>query len=958
MFCDETNNGSESARTWFEVVNAAGERVEIKDPNNFAIFQEFDQVGNLKRVARVAGPGRPAIETLAAYDDLGRKLSQTDADMGYWQYRYNAMGELVSQTDGKTQTITHAIDALGRVWHTQTPGVLVDAGEDIFKNGFEDGVKSKGIIGLIVDTMTFDTATNGLGMLQTSTRVEPGLPNYTQTVTYDSLARVRQTATLIDAQTSVETVVYDSIGRAFKQFTQLNEPGITYLEGVETAFNSRGYPHKLCRSSDLSNAASSCVITGSDLYYQSFEYSPRGQVTSERRADSVNLAVNRSFDAQTGRLNVQTVNGGSSQSWQQQYDLVGNLMRRDDFSTGQNEVMVYDKLDRLKSVSRNNTLSMALEYDVLGNICQKTREGVVQNYQYGAASGCALNAGAVSSPHQVTQAWGKSYQYDGNGDLASRFGNSSTLTLAYDASRMTRSLTSTGLINARSRFQYGPSGSRYKRIDEKNGSVTRTLRYFGSVEKETTPTRTLLRQSIGGFVLINRTVSSNTREYRYLFSDSLGSVDLITNETGAIIERMSFDAHGARRSNSSWVNPIQNYTPDTTLRGYTGHEMMDDLGLIHMNARIYDAELGRFLQADSMVEADATQGLNRYTYVLNNPLSSTDPSGHLSKKSLGILKMIVGIAISVWLPGSSAIFGSLAGSAASYVVAGFISGAISGGLESGLWGAFSAGLFYGIGSHFQKLAGADKILSGAQRAAKVATHAIAGGTLNVLQGGKFGHGFVSAGVVEAVSPTVMKIPNSYAKVAVSALVGGSVSAGTGGKFGNGAITGAFQMAFNELGHTNDNGEFKSDKDRNLELHEPDELFAGGMEGMDVTRAIDHIDSNVVLPFGHGLCARHTANAIEAGGVYLGPRTNHAKDFGPILERAGFKEINISEGYAPLSGDIAVIQNYPGQRSGHMQMYTRSSWTSDFPQRTFYPGAGFRDAAPSYKIYRFPTRVNL
>ena len=55
-------------------------------------------------------------------------------------------------------------------------------------------------------------------------------------------------------------------------------------------------------------------------------------------------------------------------------------------------------------------------------------------------------------------------------------------------------------------------------------------------------------------------------------------------------------------------------------------------------------------------------------------------------------------------------------------------------------------------------------------------------------------------MVEAVSPTVMKIPNSYAKVAVSALVGGSVSAATGGKFGNGAITGAFQMALNEIAH--------------------------------------------------------------------------------------------------------------------------------------------------------------
>ena len=448
-----------------------------------------------------------------------------------------------------------------------------------------------------------------------------------------------------------------------------------------------------------------------------------------------------------------------------------------------------------------------------------------------ARSRFQYNAGAVSSPHQVTQAWGKSYQYDGNGDLASRFGNSITLTLAYDASRMTRSLTSTGAINARSRFQYGASGSRYKRIDEKGGSVTRTLRYFGSVEKETTPTRTLLRQSIGGFLLINRTVSSNTREYRYLFADALGSVDLITNETGQIIERMSFDAHGARRSNSSWVNPIQNYAPDTTLRGYTGHEMMDDLGLIHMNARIYDAELGRFLQADSMVEADATQGLNRYTYVLNNPLSSTDPSGHLSKKSLGILKSIIGIAISVWLPGAGGFLASIFGTAGSYVAAGFIAGTITGGLEGGLWGAFSAGLFYGIGTHFEKLASATKGVTNAQRAAKVVTHAVAGGTLNVLQGGKFGHGFISAGVVEAVSPTVMKIPNSYAKVAVSALVGGSVSAATGGKFGNGAITGAFQMAFNELatGQSLENSEAESELGIPFGVEKGDGIMASNFE---------------------------------------------------------------------------------------------------------------------------------
>ena len=95
-------------------------------------------------------------------------------------------------------------------------------------------------------------------------------------------------------------------------------------------------------------------------------------------------------------------------------------------------------------------------------------------------------------------------------------------------------------------------------------------------------------------------------------------------------------------------------------------------------------------------------------------------------------------------------------------------------------------------------------------AQKVLAHATAGGTLSVLQGGKFGHGFVSAGITEAVSPTIDNLHNDFAQVAASAIVGGSTSVIAGGKFGNGAMTGAFQMAFNKLQHDETNemdGEF-------------------------------------------------------------------------------------------------------------------------------------------------------
>jgi RHS repeat-associated protein len=70
-------------------------------------------------------------------------------------------------------------------------------------------------------------------------------------------------------------------------------------------------------------------------------------------------------------------------------------------------------------------------------------------------------------------------------------------------------------------------------------------------------------------------------------------------------------------------------TADLTDRGYTGHKHNDDLGLIYMNARYYLPGIGRFISADTLVpDPTNPQQFNRYTYVLNNPLRYTDPTGH------------------------------------------------------------------------------------------------------------------------------------------------------------------------------------------------------------------------------------------------------------------------------------------------------------------------------------------
>ncbi len=126
----------------------------------------------------------------------------------------------------------------------------------------------------------------------------------------------------------------------------------------------------------------------------------------------------------------------------------------------------------------------------------------------------------------------------------------------------------------------------------------------------------------------DKVVSTGTVTWSWFVTDHLGSVAVITNAAGAIAEQLGYDAWGKRR-NAAGTDAACGTISSAASRGFTGHEMIDGLCLINMNARIYDPDLGRFMAADTMV-ADTLnlQDWNAYTYVNNNPLSFTDPSGH------------------------------------------------------------------------------------------------------------------------------------------------------------------------------------------------------------------------------------------------------------------------------------------------------------------------------------------
>lgn len=118
-----------------------------------------------------------------------------------------------------------------------------------------------------------------------------------------------------------------------------------------------------------------------------------------------------------------------------------------------------------------------------------------------------------------------------------------------------------------------------------------------------------------------------TQNYLYLHRDYLGSIVAITNQAGAIVEKRMFDAWGnIAKVQDGAGNNLEKLTFFD--RGYTGHEHLQGVNLIHMNGRLYDPQVHRFLQPDNFIQDPLnTQNYNRYAYCWNNPFRYSDPSG-------------------------------------------------------------------------------------------------------------------------------------------------------------------------------------------------------------------------------------------------------------------------------------------------------------------------------------------
>ena len=619
---------------------------QVVDNQGASITYGFDALGQLVQT-NAAG----SITTMS-YNQRGQKIAMQDPAMGAWDYRYNVFGELVAQTDSLGRTVTLSYDALGRMTQRSEPDLVSQWSYD---KRFDGSACGKGI-GKLCEAK----ADNG----------------YVRKHTYDTLGRSITTSTVLDSATTPALVseAFDAnTGRVISK---------TWPSGYQASYQytPTGYLKKV-----IGGGTNGYI---SSVSYEVLAMNARGQITQYRLGNQITTV--KTFNATNGRLSsLQSTKDGQAagnvQNQSYTYDSINNLLSRGDANLALQESFVYDNLNRLSlativggAVSPPTTTQVM--YDARGNILYKSDVG---RYWYDAARPNRMtNVTLETAPGAQVSLTGTrtlSYAFDdlkpgarsvngvqvGNGNLEYTVSHDTVQNIhtvrgeAYTSFNMPATIqygnfvtNTTSTADRTLGFVYGPEHQRIKQQVTLTGSGTSS--YFAgatwylngedslglSYEKEVRANGTIEEKHYVGapgqtFAIFTKRSGTlnglSATSTSYLHQDHLGSVSVITDASGAVVERMAYDPWGKRRKIDGNPDRLDALVGQKTDRGYTMHEHLDEVGVIHMNGRIYDPLLGRFMSADPYVQAPTNlKTFNRYSYVWNNPLKYYDPEGFMT----------------------------------------------------------------------------------------------------------------------------------------------------------------------------------------------------------------------------------------------------------------------------------------------------------------------------------------
>lgn len=537
----------------------------------------------------------------ASYDSFGNKLSFDDPNNGVWNFRYNALGQLRWQQDAKLTEVRFNYDNLGRNSNRYVDGVL-DA------------------------TWIYDTRV--LGALTSESR-----NNLQKDYYYDSSARLTSESSLITHNGNSKqfdfNYAYDGYYGRVK--------GLQFPTGEIEAYNYDNYGY-LTQNVDPNNQ--------DEVLRQINQISAHGKVSSQQYRNGLYDVKTYQVSGETERVCISQSStcGGANelaQIYYSHFDSFGNLTDKQEIVKQVSEHYEYDQFHRITRSTRAYTgmdapmflpsETVDYDYDGLGNLLLKTDYASSYSYTGGTTGG--PNAVQSVTKLDLSQV---NFSYDANGNMETGDG----ITLTYDGFNKPTTIIRNQVTSS---FEYGADDQRYLHVLQ-NGAKTTTTYYVDKrfEEIETNDNGQLItekRHYLSDYAVL--THKGNTKSLKFIHGDRLGSTYLITEgyhttvTVGDVpeleVERRSFDVFGKPRD-ALWGDSNEGkLLSEVSTRGFTSHEHLDEVELIHMNGRAFDYNLGRFLSVDPFIQfPQNSQSINGYSYLMNNPLAGTDPSGYLA----------------------------------------------------------------------------------------------------------------------------------------------------------------------------------------------------------------------------------------------------------------------------------------------------------------------------------------
>ena len=546
----------------------------------------------------------------------------------------------------------------------------------------------------------------------------------------------------------------------------------------------------------------------------------------------------------------------------------GNLLSRTHNSLSE-ETFGYDNLDRLVSVKVGTKETMHIKYADNGNITSKTGIG---QYYYNA-----------ERPHAVASV-------DNTDNLIS---TQACITQFNDLNKIS-SLQENDKVMT---IDYGPDLERCFSILRQGNTILRKVTYMGDYEKVVANGVTREYYYLDGDVIV---VQQNGTFHVYQsFKDNLGSILSVVDENGSKVFSAEYDAWGKQTVSVNTIGLI---------RGYGGHEMLNEFNLINMNGRVYDPVLGRFLSPDKYVqEGDNSQNYNSYSYCLNNPLKYADPSGDIFVLDDFIVITAMG-----------AMMGAMNAAMSDKPI-----------WKGALLGAASAAATYGIGSIFNGVGtfGHELLRAGA--------HGLSSGVFNALNGDNFWNGLISGAASSGIGSYAQSINlNSGLMIASTTAMGGIVAWATGGDFLQGALQGMSIGLFNHSMHDgDDNKTYRVLSDGTIELdevvvvgHRSKGLVPFRSEYVRVTfdRGADHPIALSLYVYLNGILLTASQNGIYS--INISSTSNHpsnaTRSAHSVANGSRAIDINYINGQhvSPQNDNARYLQNLIRNTPGYLENY--------------------------------------